>query len=78
MFMSGPVSILSRIAALRARIAVVGAPSEHALYARKANQNGRVSLEKPNSAKALRRTPRSLQRDSSSIICGNIYSSERF
>lgn len=78
MFMIGSVSVFSKIAALRARISDLGAPSENALYERTSNRDAHVSLEKPNSATVLRRSPRSLQRDSTSIIRGSLYSDSRF
>lgn len=77
MFGQSSDSVIGKIAGLRARLRAVGAPSEHALYARKSNSAQMRSGIVPNSARSSRKSHARLEHDSASMIRHGIYSGTR-
>lgn len=77
MFGQSSDSVLGKMAGLRARLKSIGAPSEHALYARKANTAQARSGVMPQSARNNRLSNVRLEHDSASMIRHGIYSGTR-
>jgi hypothetical protein len=78
MFGQSTQSVMGKMTGLRARLRAIGAPSEHALYARKANtaqRSGAVAM--PASARTSRNPKARLENDSASMIRNGIYSGSR-
>jgi hypothetical protein len=78
MFGQSTQSVMGKMAGFRARLRAIGAPSEHALYARKANtgQDTRAATM-PTSARSSRNPKARLEHDSASMIRNGIYSGSR-
>lgn len=78
MFGQSSESVMGKMVGLRARLRAIGAPSEHALYARKAAapHKGR-SATVPASARDVRLTNARLEHDSASLIRKGLYSGTR-
>jgi hypothetical protein len=78
MFRQSTDGVLGKVAELRARIRAIGAPSEHALYARQNTYaQSTVSSLLPTSARNNMSSTARLEHDSASMIRERIYSAKR-